>query len=327
MMKTKGPLPAEAMAAGTGGHSTAYYFGQLIWKLFRLVLFVCLTFVILYPVLFMLSMALRQSSDLFDPSVIWIPKKFVFSNILLTMEAIDYGKTLGNTVLLSVSCSLIQVFICSLVGYGLARFRFRGRGVLLAVLLFTIVVPPQLISLPTYFTFQNVDFFGIIQRITGAPSTISIINTPVSFLVLAVFGQGIRSGLFILIYRQFYQSLPVELEDAAMVDGAGFARTYFRIMLPNAVTVTVVVFLFSLVWYWNDYYLTYIYAGNFKTLSTVIANLRAAFENMQDFTYDIYQMVVMEQSSCLLFILPVLVLYIFTQRFFTEGIERTGIVG
>lgn len=98
-------------------------------------------------------------------------------------------------------------------------------------------------------------------------------------------------------------------------------------MAPNAGTVTVVVFLFSLVWYWNDYYLTFIYAGNFKTLSTVIANLRAAFENLQGYNYDIYQMTVMEQASCLLFILPVLLLYIGTQRFFTEGIERTGIVG
>ena len=319
--------PEEVLVVSSGSHSTSYYFGQLIWKLFRFVLFVCLTFVIFYPILFMLSLALRQSSDLFDPSVIWIPKKMVISNILLTMKAIDYGKTLSNTVLLSVSCSLIQVFVCSLIGYGLARFKFHGRNVLLFILLFTIVVPPQLISLPTYFTFKNLDFFGLIQLITGTPSTISIINSPVSFLVLVIFGQGIRSGLFILIYRQFYQSLPMELEDAAMVDGAGFVKTYFRIMVPNAVTVTIVVFLFSLVWYWNDYYLTFIYAGDFKTLSTVIVNLRAAFENMQDFTYDVYQIVVMEQSSCLLFILPVLLLYAFTQRYFTEGIERTGIVG
>lgn len=319
-MKELEPRPA-------GGRTTLYYFGQLIWKIFRFVLFLCLTFVILYPLIFMLSMALRQPSDLFDPSVIWIPKKIIFENVRLTIEAIEYGKTLGNTVFLSVSCSLIQVFICSLIGYGLARFRFRGRGVLLFILLFTIVVPPQLISLPTYFTFQNLDFFGLVQAVTGAPTGLSIINSPVSFLVLAVFGQGIRSGLFILIYRQFYQALPLELEDAAMVDGAGFARTYFRIMAPNAGTVTVVVFLFSLVWYWNDYYLTFIYAGNFKTLSTVIANLRAAFENLQGYNYDIYQMTVMEQASCLLFILPVLLLYIGTQRFFTEGIERTGIVG
>lgn len=308
-------------------NSTVYYFGQLIWKLFRFVLFACLTFVILYPVMFMLSLAFRSSSDLFDPSVIWIPKHFVIDNISLTMKAIKYGRTLLNSVLLSVSCSVIQVFVCSLIGYGLARFRFKGRGILLIILLFTIVVPPQLISLPTYFTFKNLDFFGIIHLITGSPSKISILNTPMSLIILAVFGQGIRSGLFILIYRQFYQSLPMELEDAAMVDGAGFVKTYFRIMVPNALTVTVVVFLFSLVWYWNDYYLTFIYAGDFSTLSTVIVNLRAAFEQVKDYTYDIYQIVVMEQSSCLLFILPVLVLYIFTQRYFTEGIERTGIVG
>lgn len=321
-MKDKTALPA-----GTDGRTTAYYLGQLCGKLLRTVLFVCLTFTILYPVIFMASMAFRHSSDLFDPSVIWIPKTFVLENFTMTAQALQYGNTLGNTVFLSVGCSLIQVFICSAVAYGLARFRFRGRGILMAVLLFTIVVPPQLISLPTYFTFQNLDFFGLFQLLTGRPSGISLLNTPASFFVLAIFGQGLRSGLFILIFRQLYLSLPMELEDAAMVDGAGFARTYFRIMAPNAGTVAIVVFLFSLVWYWNDYYLTYIYAGDYQTLSTSIANLRVMFETMQDYTYDAYEMVVMEQASCLLFILPVLVLYIFTQRFFTQGIERTGIVG
>lgn len=312
---------------GIGGKTTVYYLGQLVGKLLRTVLFVCLTFTILYPVVFMLSMALRQSSDLFDPSVIWIPKKLVLDNISMAMEGINYWETLLNSVWLSFGCSIIQAFICSMVGYGLARFRFRGRGILMAVVLFTIVVPAQLISLPTYFTFLNLDFFGIFEWVLGRPSGITLLNSPVSFFVLAVCGQGIRSGLFILIYRQFYSSLPVELEDAAMVDGAGFTRTYLRIMAPNAMNTSVVVFLFSLVWYWNDYYLTYIYAGDFQTLSTVIANLRAAFENMENYTYDVYEMVVMEQASCLLFIIPVLILYVFTQRFFTQGLERTGIVG
>lgn len=311
----------------TVSRSTGYLLGQIIWKVFRLVLFICLTFVILYPILFMISMAFRQSSDLFDPSVIWIPKKIVFSNIIITIKAINYFKVLQNTALLAISCSILQIIVCSLIGYGFARFKFRGRNILLIILLFTIVVPPQLISLPTYFAFQNVDFFGVIQFFSGAPSKISILNSPVAFVVLAVFGQGIRSGLFILIYRQFYMALPMELENAAMVDGAGFLKTYLRIMQPNAGTVTLVVFLFSFVWYWNDYYLTFIYAGGFETLSTVISNLRASFENIQDFTYDIYQMVVMEQASCLLFIIPLLVLYLFTQKYFTESIERTGIVG
>lgn len=310
-----------------GSHTTGYLFAQIVWKIFRFLLFVCLTFVILYPVLFMVSMAFRQSSDLFDPSVIWIPKKFVFSNFTTTIAAIHYFKVLGNTVLLTTSCSILQIVMCSLIGYGFARFKFKGKNLLLILLLFTIVVPPQLISLPTYFSFQNVDFFGVIQFLSGAPSKISILNSPVSFLVLVIFGQGIRSGLFILIYRQFYMGLPMELENAAMVDGAGFLKTYLRIMQPNAKTITLVVFLFSFVWYWNDYYLTFIYAGGYETLSTVIANLRASFENLQNYTYDIYQMVVMEQASCLLFILPLLILYLFTQKYFTEGIERTGIVG
>jgi multiple sugar transport system permease protein len=308
--------------------TTFHILGQIIWKIFRFILFVCLTFVILYPLIYMVSMAFRAQADVFDTSVVWIPRSFVLDNIALTIKSINYFKILINTVFLSGISSIIQLVICSFIGYGFGRFKFPLRNLMLVVLLFTIIVPPQLISLPTFFTFKSLDFFGIISVITGNQSQISILDNPLSFFLLSFFGQGIRSGLFILIFRQFYMSMPLELENAAAVDGAGIFKTYFRIMLPNSITVSIVVFLFSLVWYWNDYYLTFIYLGNFRTLSTVIADLRPSFEKMiGDNTIGPYQMALIEQASCLLFIMPLLILYVITQKYFTESIEKTGIVG
>ncbi|MDD6236821.1 MAG: carbohydrate ABC transporter permease [Clostridiales bacterium] len=310
------------------GSSVSYYLGRICWKLFRALLMICLAFVILYPILYMVSMAFRTVEDVYSPQVVWIPNQLTLHNIVFTAEVLDYWKLLGRTIFISGTSTLAQIFVCSMVGYGLGRFQNNGFSVVIGVLLLTIIVPQQIIALPTYFNFQSVDFFGIIQLITGEPSKLTLLGTPFLTAILALFGQGIRSGLIILIFRQAYHSMPKELEDAAMVDGSGFLGTYFKIMVPNAVNVILVCFLFTLVWYWNDYYITSIYIGNFPTLAVRIAGIRPAFQVATgNAAFDPYYMVVVEQAACLMMILPVLVLYIFTQKYFTESIEKTGLVG
>ena len=317
------PVPAATLIG---------YAGQLVWKVFRFLLLLSMTFVILYPLLYMLSMALRAPEDVYDPSIVWLPRHWTLSNFTTMFDVIQYPRALGNTLLLSAGSTLIQLFICSTVGYGFARFRFRGKSVLLILLLLTIVVPPQMVSLPTYVNFRDFDIMGIGNAALGHGMGFSLLNNPLLFFILALFGNGIRSGLFILIFMQFYRMLPRELEDAALVDGCGGLRTYFRIMLPNAGNVMLMVMLFSLVWYWNDYYMTAIYMSEFKTVSTQLASLSALLQ-MQlsaggaSAAYDPYQIVTMEQAACLLTILPLLVLFVFTQKYFTQGIEKTGIVG
>ena len=311
-----------------GSNSLNYYLGKYLWKIVRILLMICLAFVVIYPLVYMCSMAFRPAAQVYDPQIIWVPDSLTFANIKQTVEVLDYFQVLGNTLFLVVGSTVIQVMMCSAIGYGFGRFKLVGQKLLMVVLLLSIVVPAQLISIPQYHNFLSLDFFGIIKLITGSPSPINILDKPWSFFVLALFGQGIRSGIFIMIFRQAYKNMPTELDSAAMVDGASIFTTYLRIMLPNAATVSLIVFLFSFVWYWNDYYLTAIYLGGFKTLSVALANIRPAFEGvMGKDAFDAYQMVVIEQSACLLLILPVLLMYIFTQRYFTESIEKTGIVG
>lgn len=327
-LQEDGDMSRELSLRAVQRNAILHGIGSSLYRLFRLLLMVSTGFIILYPLLYMVSMSLREVQDVYDQTVVWIPRNFTLSNFAMVLSVTQYFNSLKNTILVSVGSAVIQVIMCSFIGYGFARFRFRGREIMFGILLFTIIVPPQMLSLPTFLLFKDFDLFGVIRLITGAPSGLTILENPLSFYILSFFGMGIRSGLFILIMRQFYRQIPLELEQAAMVDGCGYLRTYLRIMLPNARNAVTVVLLFSIVWHWNDYYMSSIYLGTYPTVSTRLAGIRGLFEvAMRTSNWDPYQIVTMEQAGCLLSILPLLVLYLLLQRHFTESIERTGLVG
>ena len=201
--------------------------------LVRAIFLISMCFVILYPILYMISMAFRTAEDIYDPTVIWIPKTFTTENFKEVFEMMDYFPKLLKTVEISVIATILNVMICAFAGYGFARFRFKGKGLLFGFVLFTIIVPPQSISIPMYIGYKNFDFLGIgtlIGYITGTPLTANLLNTDMVFYVPALLGAGIKSGLFIYIFRQFFRNLPKELEDAACIDGCSIPRTYFNII-------------------------------------------------------------------------------------------------
>ena len=149
-----------------------------------------------------------------------------------------------------------------------------------------------------------------------------------SYIIASVFGVGIRSGLFIYIFRQFFKGMPKELEEAAYLDGCGPIATFFRIMLVNAGAAVLITFLISFVWYWNDYYTTSLYFNDIFSLNGALANLSATLRSVGINSWvDPYSIVTQMQAGCLLVILPMLIIYIFLQRLFTEAIDKTGIVG
>ena len=134
--------------------------------------------------------------------------------------------------------------------------------------------------------------------------------------------------MFILVFRQVFAGLPHELEEAAFIDGCGYWRTFFRIMLPNALTSIVVFFLFSLVWYWGDYYLASVNLSSIPTLATTLSTFKAQLESIlprEQLTA--YYMVPLQQAACVFSISPLILLFIVGHRFFVQGIDRSGIVG
>ena len=147
-----------------------------VWPVFRFFILFGLGFVIMYPLLFMLSTAFRPNEQMNDPSIVWIPKSFTLDNLKQTWEVMDFSNTVINTVILNVVSSLLQVVTCSITGYGFARFKFKGRGVLFAIVLLMIIVPPQITTIPLYLQFAYFKLFGIIPLYDANGDPLSIIN-------------------------------------------------------------------------------------------------------------------------------------------------------
>lgn len=295
-----------------------------IWPLCRAVILFGICFLLIYPLLFMFTSAFRSREDMWNPSVVWITRHFTLEHIETLIDVIDYPKALTNTLLISVGTAILQTLVCSLVGYGFARFRFKGKELLFLLVVFTIIVPPQAIINSLYMTMR---FFHIPVYSLFAGS-VNLLDSPAAFWIQGLFGMGLRSGFFIFIYRQFYRGMPADLESAAMIDGCGALSTYLRVMLPNAMMVMVTVFMFSLVWHWNDFYTTSILSPNNRTLSVALADLRIVVFRLDGAgEEDPLITQVRVQAGALLSILPMLILFLFTQKTFTESIERTGIVG
>ncbi len=297
---------------------------KVIWPLARFIILFGICFLLVYPLLFMFTSAFRSREDMWNPSVVWITRHFTLEHIKTLIDVIDYPEALKNTLLVSVGSAVLQTLVASLVGYGFARFRFKGREILFLLVIFTIIVPPQAIINTLYMTFR---FFHI-PVVSLFAGTFNLLDTPLVFWIQCLFGMGLRGGLFIFIFRQFYRGMPSDLENAALIDGCNPLQTYLRVMLPNAVMVMVTVFMFSLVWHWNDVYSASILTPNNRTLSVAISDLRIVVYRLQDGgDNDPIINQIRVQAGALLSILPMLILFLFTQKTFTESIERTGLVG
>lgn len=301
---------------------------EKVWPVFRFLILFGLAFVILYPMLYMISCAVRPQSEMSDPSILWIPKTFTLDNLIETWNAIDYPKLVWDTVSVNVVCSLIQVLTCSIAGYGFARFKFKGKGLMFAIVLMQIIVPTQVILIPQFMQFRYFDPFGLISLISG--EALNLADSPWALYLQAFFCNGIRAGLFIFLFRQFFRGLPKELEDAAYLDGCGPFETFVKVMVPNASNSFLTVFIFSVVWYWNDSYVSGMFFTKSNTIALQVSNLFntiSAYFNNGTPTGIASDWLVWIEAGCLLSILPILIMYIFLQKNFVEGVERSGIVG
>ena len=307
---------------------------KIVTAILRTLFLIGMAYVLLYPVLFLLSNAFRDPVDRLDPTVIWIPKNFTLQNFLLADQLIDFRHSILMTLKILVPSVIIQVFICLMVAYGFARFKFKGRDILFTLLVFTIVVPTNTLIIPLYVKFHFFDFFGIGQLLRpfnhGKAVTVNLLNTSWPFYLMSLTGVGIRSGLYIYMVRQFFKGMPVELEEAAFVDGYGPFRTFLQVMLPNVGSIVIVITLFSIVWHWNDYYLSVMFFTDEYPLSVNVTLLQDRLtllsQNMSAEDMALAENSILE-ASCFVVILPMLILYVFSQRHFTESITRTGLVG
>ncbi|MFC4388614.1 carbohydrate ABC transporter permease [Gracilibacillus marinus] len=303
------------------------------WIIFRTILIIGLSFVILYPILLKVSIAFKSKADLYDPTVVFVPRNFTLENFQYVMQTMNYFKVLLDSFLLAGGTMILTMIACALAGYGFARFRFRGRNVLFALVILTILVPPQTIMVPTYLQYRNFDLFGFIGLFNGGDG-INLIGSYWPFIISSITGMGLKAGLFIFIFRQFFKGFPKEIEEAAHVDGAGVFKTFFQIMLPNAVPAIITVMLFAFVWQWNDIFYTTMFLDNAKVISMQLQSVGATIAHQLSTSsgggvgaVDPFYVSMLVNTGVLLAILPLLILYLFVQRHFVESVERTGIVG
>lgn len=295
-----------------------------VWPFFRAIIIFGLSFVILYPILYMISTSIRPQAEMNDPSIMWIPKTIRLENFVEVWKATNYPSTLWNTLVLNVVSSVLQVGTCALTGYGFARFKFKGKNFFFALVLLQIIVPVQIILIPQYSQFRYFDIFGLFNALMG--DSLNLVGTNFAMYIPALMCNGIRAGLFIYLFRQFFRGLPKELEDAAYLDGCGPFKTFISVMIPNAASSFLTVFIFSIVWYWNDYYVSSMYFNDPNTIALKVNNITNIISMYLDNQVGIAtDYVVWMEAACLLAITPIVIMYIFLQKYFTEGIARAGL--
>lgn len=302
---------------------------NLIVSIFRYLLLIAISYIILYPLFAMISYSLQSRADVLDTSVTWIPKFGTFDTYKVAFEALDYPKALLNTVLVGLVSAALEIFSCAIAAYGFARFKFKGRGLLFGIVLFTAIVPVQILVIPLFLNYQYFGFGYIVNLLNLIPGVnipyISLINTPFTFWLPSIFGVGLRSGLFIFIYRQFFMGLPKELEEASWIDGCNPLMTFFRVVIPSSGVVFLTVAIFAIIWHWNEYYQSVIFFTNNFPLSVTLSSIRDQALNTMGYRDAFAAPYV--SAACLMFIAPVLIMYLFLQKKFIQSIDRVGIVG
>ncbi|WP_442951629.1 carbohydrate ABC transporter permease [Paenibacillus sp. GYB003] len=284
----------------------------LLFRAFIYLILIDVAYIYLNPILFMITTMVKNSADLLDPAVSWVPRAIYTGVLQDAWTKLKYPSSFTISAILSLSIAVFQTVSCAIAGYAFARLEFPFKRTLFFCLILTFIVPTQVIILPNLI----------------AASQLGLMKTYIPIVVPALFGHGLKGALFVIIYRQFFSTQPKELEEAAKIDGANVFRIFYKVMLPLAKPAILVVFLFSFVWTWNDYYLPSMYLNGVKEvpLSMGISQISAVLtQQAAEFGPSIFDEP-LKMASSFLIILPPLVLYMFTQRWFVEGVERTGLV-
>lgn len=298
---------------------------KYLYKLLKIIILVGVSYVIISPLIGMIVQSVASTEDIYNPMMYVLPSHPSLEKYELASRRLDYLPTIAKNLLYTLSLTLIQLFVCSMVGYGFARFEFRFKKLLFACVVIMIVIPAHTIMLPLYMTFKNFDPMGLISLING--ESLNLMSSVWPVYILTFFGCGVRSGLFIYIFTQFFRGLPKEIEEAALVDGAGVWYTYFRIMLVNAMPAVITVSVFSIVWQFNDLFYSNLFLVD---EDIVISKKLASFPGVLANQDKILNITIQQQyvdAGIIMTLLPVVVIYLVLQKKFIEGSERSGIVG
>lgn len=284
----------------------------LLYKGIVVLLLVSFSYIYLYPMLFMLTNSFMSVEDLINPGVKWVPTVFITENYTRAIDVLELPSAAFETTWYVLRVSLAATISSALIGYGFANFNFPFKKILFALMLATYILPSQVTMVANMLIFRN----------------LGIMSSEAAMLLPAIFGQGYNAAIYILIFYQFFKSIPHVLTESAEIDGATPFRVFYKIALPLAIPSILIVFLFSFVWYWNETFMTGLYVGGQVTLPLKLQAFRASYETLfppGSFGSELNEAIVL--AGNVMTILPLLIVYFLAQRFFTESIDRTGITG
>ncbi|HWT74975.1 MAG TPA: carbohydrate ABC transporter permease [Mobilitalea sp.] len=320
----------------------AYLFKKKMQKIVQSIFLFCiiigLCFTILYPIIQLVPSVFSKVEDLGNPNVIWLPMHF---SIISFKAAIRFCMpegimTMVKSILYAAGIMLIQLFFSAMAGYALARVKFYGHRLVFFLVILVFLIPRQSLLLAQYIYFTHFNAFGLLKLFTAA-GEVNLINKPFTLVMIAVLGFGVQQSLFIFIFSQFFKNIPNELEEAALIDGCGFHKTYFKIMIPNAIPAISTVAILSFVWNYGDTYYTRYFNKDGPYLSSILAtkfadnnkdlvlNAVKVWFNVplaNDFAFD-----AIKQAAVLIFLIPLLLVYFGAQKWLVENLENSGLVG
>ena len=324
-----------------------YFFQQVAWIIFRMVLLVGISYVVLFPFISKIAGSFMSPEDFVDVTVRLIPKNFTLDIYKAVLFELDYWEAFFNTLLISLLCGLLQTFVCCLIGYGLAKFRFKGNNIVMLLVILTMIVPHQTLQLSMFMHFRYFDVLGILSFLSGGASigfmpdsfnellagiqifklddfALPLTNTYWPLAILSATGLAFKNGLYIYMLRQFFTGVPDALEESAYIDGSGVFRTFFTIILPLSIPMMVTVFLFSFCWQWMDDFYTELFFTTSKiTLMPDVVEIPTSLKT--DYAGQNMYYAAIRNTCGLCIILPLVALYCFGQNFLVQGIERSGL--
>ena len=319
----------------------AGYVTSLIFRAFRFLLLIGVAFVILFPFYTKIAGSFMSKEDFVDVTVKLVPKYWTLDQYKYIITENGFFEALRNTFLLSFLCALLQTFICCVIGYGFAKFKFRFNKLLFLCVVITMVVPHLVLRAamfsnftgfhPLYLDaivegFKNIGGEGGFLAGFNNAKGINMINTYWPLAILSLTGLAYKNGLYIFMLRQFFKGVPDELEESAYIDGSGVFRTFFTIIIPLSVPMLLTVFIFAFSWQWTDNFYTNLFfvVGGPRLMPSVVKvpnSLSGDFAGAKMFGSAV------KNTCSLLIIFPLIIVYLFFQKSLVQGIERSGITG
>lgn len=292
---------------------------------------ITMSYLFMFPLYYMLVVSFQRPDLAVDPTSVYVPKAFSTEAYKIAFKQLDYKNSALLSLIISVLSTALATISCSLTGYAFARFEFKGKKIAFLFVMLLIVIPPQQIIVPQYLMYKSFNFGGLLS-LFGVE--LNLLNTPFVFVLPSMFSVGLKAGIFIFIFRQFFLGQPRELEEAAKIDGCGALQTFIKVMAPLAKPAFVVVIMLCIIWHWNDYYSSSMFfIDKIKPIMVCLERLRqnvAEIGSLPGLPKGNYTPVILRmylQAGVVLTITPPLFLYVFMQKQFVESIDRTGIVG